>query len=46
MIHREAGKDDVLPLSKPVVAKTGEVLSELPVPKGTTVTVSIAVYNR
>jgi len=45
-IHRQATKDDVLPLSKPIISTTGELLHELPIPKGTKIMASIAGYNR
>jgi len=38
-------QDDVLPLTKPVVGTSGRVYTELPVPKGTPVTVSISGYS-
>lgn len=44
--HRDASRDDVLPLSKPIRLTTGEVLHELPIPKGQKLTLSIAGYNR
>ncbi|KAL0955684.1 hypothetical protein HGRIS_001908 [Hohenbuehelia grisea] len=44
--HRQAGKDDVLPLSTPITTTKGEVIYELPVPKGLKVTTSVAGYNR
>ncbi|KAL0072769.1 hypothetical protein AAF712_000532 [Marasmius tenuissimus] len=44
--YRRAVKDDVLPLSKPIMTASGEVLNELPVGKGTKVVLSIAAYNR
>ena len=44
--HRQSGKDDVLPLSKPMVLKSGEVVNEILVPKGTKVVLSITGYNR
>ncbi|KAK0441529.1 cytochrome P450 [Desarmillaria tabescens] len=43
---RIASRDDVLPLSKPVVTSSGKVLHELPIPKGTYIISSIAGYNR
>jgi hypothetical protein len=43
---RTALKDDVLPLSDPIVLKSGEVLSELPIPKGVMICTSIIEYNR
>ncbi|ESK91018.1 cytochrome p450 [Moniliophthora roreri MCA 2997] len=44
--YRLAARDDVLPLSKPITTLTGEVISELPVGKGTKIVLSIAAYNR
>ncbi|KAK0203697.1 cytochrome P450 [Desarmillaria ectypa] len=43
---REAVRDDVIPLSKPVTLRDGNVVKEVPVAKGTTVYISIAGYNR
>lgn len=38
-------EDDVLPLSKPVIGVSGKVYKELPVPAGTTITISPIGYN-
>ncbi|KAI0829070.1 PAH-inducible cytochrome P450 monooxygenase PC-PAH 1 [Trametes gibbosa] len=43
---RQSTRDDVLPLSAPVTLATGEVVDELPIPKGTNCTISIWAYNR
>ncbi|KII95493.1 hypothetical protein PLICRDRAFT_98902 [Plicaturopsis crispa FD-325 SS-3] len=43
---RQAAKDEVLPLSKPITTAKGEVLNQILVPKGTTVFASISAYNR
>lgn len=43
---REAIKDDVLPLSKPIVTCSGKVINEIPVPKGLKIITSIGGYNR
>ncbi|KAK0464854.1 cytochrome P450 [Armillaria novae-zelandiae] len=43
---RIASRDDVLPLSKSVVMRSGVVINELPIPKGTCIISSIAGYNR
>ncbi|KAJ7186135.1 cytochrome P450 [Mycena filopes] len=43
---RVPARDEVLPLSKPIVTKSGKVLMELPVPKHTILVVSNAGYNR
>ncbi|KAG1820586.1 cytochrome P450 [Suillus subaureus] len=45
-VHRCASQDDILPLSQPITTRSGEVIRELPVPKGTRIVVSIAAYNR
>ncbi|KAJ7278476.1 cytochrome P450 [Mycena rebaudengoi] len=43
---REAARDEVLPLSKPILTKSGEMITELPIPKGMALIISIAGYNR
>ncbi|KIY53193.1 cytochrome P450 [Fistulina hepatica ATCC 64428] len=45
-INRISSKVDVLPLSVPIALKTGEVVNELPIPKGQKIAASIASYNR
>ncbi|KAJ3929934.1 MAG: cytochrome P450 [Lentinula lateritia] len=45
-LFRVAVEDDVLPLMKPIVATTGEILQEVVVPKGTRIVGSISAYNR
>ncbi|KAF4607972.1 hypothetical protein EYR40_000308 [Pleurotus pulmonarius] len=45
-IPRQADRDDILPLWKPITLTTGEVLHELPIPKGQRFTLSLAGYNR
>ena len=42
---REPIEDDLLPLSKPIVGTSGRVYADLPVPKGTMVTLSAFGYN-
>jgi len=44
-ITRTATKDDVLPLTKPVVGISGKVYKELPVSAGTPVFISTVGYN-
>ncbi|KAF7422931.1 hypothetical protein PC9H_011095 [Pleurotus ostreatus] len=44
--YRQAGRDDVLPLSTPLQASDGTVVTELPVPKGLKIVASITGYNR
>jgi len=38
-------EDDILPLTKPVVGTSGKVYTELPIPKGTPITISAIGYN-
>ena len=45
-VYRRAGKNDVLPLSTPIVTTSGEQLTALPIPKGIRIVTSIAAYNR
>ncbi|KAF8893943.1 cytochrome P450 [Infundibulicybe gibba] len=44
--YRQAARDDILPLSKPITSLTGETISKLPIAKGTKIIASIAGYNR
>ena len=44
--YRQAMKDDVLPLSKPIRTLSGKIINEIPIPKGTRLTLSVAAYNR
>jgi cytochrome P450 len=43
---REAARDEILPLSKPLVGKSGKTITEIPISKNTTIIVSVAGYNR
>ncbi|KAJ7791744.1 cytochrome P450 [Mycena leptocephala] len=43
---REAARDEVLPLSKPLVTRSGKTITEIPIAKDTIIVVSIAGYNR
>jgi hypothetical protein len=45
-ILRVAARDDVIPLSEPIVTESGTVIDEVAVPKGTNLTLSFAAYNR
>ncbi|KAI0298376.1 cytochrome P450 [Multifurca ochricompacta] len=45
-LFREAIRDEVVPLSKPIRSKSGKVIEELFIPKGTSIIVSNAAYNR
>lgn len=42
---RVPNKDDILPLSKPIVGVSGKVYKELPIPAGTGVMISTIGYN-
>lgn len=42
---RTLQKDDILPLSRPIVGISGRVYNEVPVPAGTTIAISITGYN-
>ena len=44
-IARMPIRDDILPLTKPIVGTSGKVYTELPVPEGTVVYVSMTGYN-
>lgn len=44
--YRKATKDDVVPLATPIQTKSGKMITEILVPKGTRVILSIAGYNR
>ena len=44
-VVREPIKDDMLPLSKPVVGTSGKVYNEILIPKGTLVNISTIGYN-
>lgn len=46
MLARDATQDDIIPLSSPIVLKSGEKVSSIPVKKGTPIDVAISVYNR
>ncbi|KAF8557928.1 cytochrome P450 [Imleria badia] len=39
-------QDEILPLSKPILTESGEMISEVLLPKGTEIVISIAAYNR
>ncbi|KAH9018097.1 cytochrome P450 [Lactarius pseudohatsudake] len=43
---KEATQDDVIPLSSPIITKSGEQVSSIPVRKGTLVDLATGVYNR
>ncbi|EKM52322.1 uncharacterized protein PHACADRAFT_211594 [Phanerochaete carnosa HHB-10118-sp] len=41
-----ASKDDVIPLEKPILTRTGETISEIPIAAGQVVVTSFCSYNR
>lgn len=43
---RQAVKDEVLPLLRPISTVSGKVLPELPIPRGLKIIISICGYNR
>lgn len=45
-LYREAGRDDFVPLHKPIVGTDGKIINAVPVRKGTKVIISIAAFNR
>ncbi|KIM58519.1 hypothetical protein SCLCIDRAFT_16779 [Scleroderma citrinum Foug A] len=45
-VYRMAGQDSILPLSKPITTKSGKLMLELPLPKGTRIIMSVSAYNR
>jgi len=44
--RRVAGRDDVIPLAFPIITKSGERISSIPIKKGTPVDIFIDAYNR
>ncbi|KAF8884009.1 cytochrome P450 [Infundibulicybe gibba] len=45
-IHRQAARDDVIPLSKPIMTTSGKAITEIPISKGTRIIASISGYQR
>lgn len=45
-LFRMSKKDDVIPLSKSITTRSGKTVSEVPIPKGLRIVVSVAAYNR
>ncbi|KAJ7754585.1 cytochrome P450 [Mycena metata] len=43
---REAARDEILPLSKPIVTKSGKTITEIPIPKHQILVISNGGYNR
>ena len=45
-IVKKAVNDDVIPLYNPITTISGKVLTEVPIPRGLTVIISVAACNR
>lgn len=45
-VMRRSGEDDILPLSEPIKTKSGTLITDVPLPRGTTLVLSFAAYNR
>ena len=45
-LDRVALADDVLPLMYPIVSKTGETITEIPIRAGQVITTSLVAYHR
>jgi len=45
-LFRMPVKDDIIPLSEPIITSSGEVISELHVRRGQNIIASVAGYNR
>ncbi|KAI0089302.1 cytochrome P450 [Irpex rosettiformis] len=45
-LSRSAAKDDIIPLSEPIVTATGEIIEEIPIAKGQGFLISVCAYNR
>ncbi|KAI0087586.1 PAH-inducible cytochrome P450 monooxygenase PC-PAH 1 [Irpex rosettiformis] len=45
-LGRFAAKDDIIPLSEPLVTATGENIEEIPIAKGQEFLISVCAYNR
>ncbi|KZV76320.1 cytochrome P450 [Peniophora sp. CONT] len=45
-LQRQAAQDDVIPLANPIVTKSGQTISSIPVRKGQELQICIASYNR
>ena len=42
---RQASEDNVLPLSKPIIGRSGKIYHEIFIPKGTLLVASLSGYN-
>lgn len=45
-LERKAGQDDVIPLANPIMTKSGQSISSVPVRKGQQIHICMASYNR
>ena len=45
-LNRKAAQDDVIPLANPIITKSGQAISSIPIRKGQEVHINIASYNR
>lgn len=45
-LTRVAKKDDVIPLSEPIITVDGRPIDQIPISEGQTILVSICAYNR
>jgi hypothetical protein len=45
-VTRIASRDDVLPLAFPIMTKSGEQITSIPIKKGTPIDISPIAYNR
>ena len=45
-LFRQASRDDVIPLSSPIMTKSGQLISEIPISKGQNIAISVGGYNR
>ena len=43
--ERESAKDDVIPLSKPIIGRNGQSISAIPVKKGQIILIGIYTFN-
>lgn len=44
--YRQSLQDDVLPLSKPIVTRSGKTIHEIPIRAGLRLILSVCAYNR
>jgi len=45
-LYRQVDRNDVIPLSSPIMTESGQVISEIPISKGQDIIISIGGYNR